>query len=171
MSQRDGFAVRKEAGIINRRRDFSARKHVTQGLLAGRLCENQVCFRDAIREGVHVKIEELLMYQTDLQVLPAGSTLFTEGESGDSMYVLVSGLADVMLRGKIVETATSGAILGEMAIIDNSPRAASVIARDDCSFIAINAERFNDLTREVPNFALHVMRAMADRLRRVDQML
>ena len=118
-----------------------------------------------------MKIEELLMYQTDLQVLPAGSTLFSEGDSGDSMYVLMSGTADVMLRGKVVETATSGAILGEMAIIDNSPRAASVIARDDCSFIAINAERFNDLTREVPNFAVHVMRAMADRLRRVDRML
>ncbi len=118
-----------------------------------------------------MKIEELLMYQTDLQVLPAGATLFAEGEPGDSMYVLVSGRADVMLRGKIVETATSGAILGEMAIIDNSPRAASVVARDECSFIAINAGRFNDLTREVPNFALHVMRAMADRLRRVDRLL
>ncbi len=171
MSQRADFVPCKEAGIINRRHWFTAQKHGAQQPVAQRLRENQVCFRDAIREGVHVKIEELLMYQTDLQVLPAGSTLFTEGESGDSMYVLVSGTADVMLRGKIVETATSGAILGEMAIIDNSPRAASVVARDDCSFIAINAKRFNDLTREVPNFALHVMRAMADRLRRVDRML
>lgn len=121
--------------------------------------------------GKTMKIEELLMYQTDVQVLPAGTTLFAEGDPGDSMYVLVSGTADVMLRGKVVETATSGAILGEMAIIDNSPRAATVVAREDCSFIVINAARFSDLTREVPNFALHVMRAMADRLRRVGKLL
>ena len=118
-----------------------------------------------------MKIEELLMYQTDVQVLPAGATLFAEGDPGDSMFVLVSGTADVILRGKVVESATSGSILGEMAIIDNSPRAASVVARDECSFIVINASRFSELTGEVPNFALHVMRAMADRLRRVGKLL
>ncbi|MEO8103892.1 MAG: cyclic nucleotide-binding domain-containing protein, partial [Betaproteobacteria bacterium] len=79
--------------------------------------------------------------------------------------------ADVLLRGKVVESATSGAILGEMAIIDNSPRAATVVAREDCSLIAINAPRFSALTREMPDFALHVMRAMADRLRRVGKLL
>ena len=118
-----------------------------------------------------MKIEELLMYQTDVLVLPVGHTLFSEGDAGDSMYVLVSGTADVMLRGKILETAKSGAILGEMAIIDNSPRAATVVAREDCSLIAINANRFSALNRDMPDFALHVMRAMADRLRRVGKLL
>ena len=118
-----------------------------------------------------MKIEELLLYQTDVMVLPVGHTLFSEGDSGDTMYVLVSGTADVLLRGKILETAKSGAILGEMAIIDNSPRAATVVAREDCSLIAINAARFSALTRDMPDFALHVMRAMADRLRRVGKLL
>ena len=118
-----------------------------------------------------MKIEELLMYQTDVLVLPVGHTLFSEGDPGDTMYVLVSGTADVLLRDKILETAKSGAILGEMAIIDNSPRAATVVAREDCSLIAINANRFSALTRDMPDFALHVMRAMADRLRRVGKLL
>ena len=83
----------------------------------------------------------------------------------------MAGTADVMLRGKVLETAKSGAILGEMAIIDNSPRAATVVAREDCSLIAINAHRFTALTRDIPDFALHVMRAMADRLRRVGKLL
>lgn len=118
-----------------------------------------------------MKIEDLLMYQTDVLVLPAGDTLFAEGEAGDSLYVVVSGTADVLIRGKVIETAKTGAILGEMAIIDNSPRSATVVAREDCSLIAINASRFTALTREVPDFALHVMRAMADRLRRVGKLL
>jgi len=118
-----------------------------------------------------MKIEEFLLHQTDVLVLPVGHTLFSEGDAGDSMYVLVSGTADVLLRGKVVESAKSGAILGEMSIIDNSPRAATVVAREDCSLIAINAARFSALTREMPDFALHVMRAMADRLRRVGKLL
>ncbi len=118
-----------------------------------------------------MKIEELMLYQTDVMLLPAGKPLFSEGDAGDSMYVLVSGTANVTLRGKVIENAKSGAILGEMAIIDNSPRSASVVAVDDCSLIAINASRFSALTREMPDFALHVMRAMADRLRRVGKLL
>ena len=118
-----------------------------------------------------MKIEDLLMYQTDVLVLPAGDTLFSEGDPGDSMYVVVSGTADVSIRGKVVETAQAGTIFGEMALIDNSPRAATVVARDDCSLIAINANRFSALTREMPDFGLHVMRSMADRLRRVGKLL
>ena len=118
-----------------------------------------------------MKMEELLLYQTDVLVLPAGETLFSEGDPGDTMYVVVSGTANVLIRGKLVETAQSGTIFGEMAIIDNSPRAATVVAREDCNLIAINANRFSALTRDMPDFALHVMRAMADRLRRVGRLL
>lgn len=118
-----------------------------------------------------MKIEDLLMYQTDVLVLPAGKTLFSEGDPGDAMYVVVSGIADVTIRGKLVETAQTGTIFGELAIIDSSPRSATVVAREDCSLIAINANRFTALTKEVPDFALHVMRSMADRLRRVGKLL
>ncbi len=118
-----------------------------------------------------MKIEDLLMHQTDVLMLPAGQTLFTEGEAGDTMYVLVSGTADILLRGKVIDTVTTGAVIGEMAIIDNSPRSATVVARDECSLLAIDAHRFGVLTRELPEFALYVMRAMADRLRRAGNML
>lgn len=116
-------------------------------------------------------LEDFMLHQTDVLALPAGQTLFAEGDKGDSMYVLVSGHADVLLRGKVVEQLESGAIFGELAIIDNTPRAATIVARDDCNFIAINAGRFRTLTRENPDFALHVMRAMADRLRHVGKLL
>jgi len=118
-----------------------------------------------------MKIEDLLMYQTDVLVVPAGDTVFSEGEPGDSMYVVVSGTAEISVRGKRVETAKTGTIFGEMALIDNSPRSATVVAVEDCSLIAINATRFSALTREAPDFALHVMRAMADRLRNAGRQL
>lgn len=112
-----------------------------------------------------MKLEEFLMHQTDIVSLPVGQTLFSEGDAGDSMYVLMAGRADVMIRGKVVETLEVGDIVGEMAIIDNAPRAATLVGREDCNFIAIDAHKFRELTAENPDFALHIMKAMATRLR------
>ncbi|MBL8521685.1 MAG: cyclic nucleotide-binding domain-containing protein [Betaproteobacteria bacterium] len=118
-----------------------------------------------------MKLEEFLMHQTDLVAVPVGHTVFSEGDPGHSMYVLMAGCADVMIRGKVVETLQPGDIVGEMAIIDDSPRAATLVAREDCNFIAIDDAKFRELTAENPDFALHVMRAMATRLRSVSTFL
>jgi CRP/FNR family cyclic AMP-dependent transcriptional regulator len=118
-----------------------------------------------------MNLEDLMMYQTDLVAIDKGDMLFSEGEKGDSMYVLMSGTADVIVHGKVVESAGVGAILGELAIIDNSPRSATVKATSDCNLVAIDASRFRDLVREVPDFPLYVMRSMATRLRKVGSLL
>jgi len=118
-----------------------------------------------------MNLEDLMMYQTDLLIVDAGKNLFKEGETGSSMYVLMSGSADVVVHGKVVESAKAGAILGELAIIDNSPRSATVVATSECNLIAIDAHRFGELVKEVPDFALYVMRGMAARLRKVGSLL
>ncbi len=118
-----------------------------------------------------MNLEDLLPYQTDLMVLPEGKTLFTEGESGQQMYVLISGSVEVKIRGKLVETAGPGVILGELAIIDNSPRSATAVATTECTLLALDADRFRLMARELPDFALDVMRGMAGRLRRTGQLL
>jgi CRP/FNR family transcriptional regulator, cyclic AMP receptor protein len=118
-----------------------------------------------------MKLEEFLMHQTDIVSLPTGHTLFAEGDTGDSMYVLMSGRADVSIRGTVVDTLNMGDIVGELAIIDDAPRAATLIAREECNLIAINASKFRELTAENPDFALHIMRAMAQRLRSVGKLL
>jgi CRP-like cAMP-binding protein len=118
-----------------------------------------------------MKLEEFLMHQTDIVSLPVGHTLFNEGDTGEAMYVLMAGRVDVMIRGKIVETMQPGDIAGEMAIIDNAPRAATLVAREDCNFIAINQQKFRELTLQNPDFALHLMKAMAQRLRDLGKLL
>jgi len=118
-----------------------------------------------------MNLEDLMMYQTDLVALDAGENLFTEGEKGDTMYVLMAGTADVLVHGKVVESAQAGAILGELAIIDNSPRSATVVATSECNLLAIDDRRFRTLVKELPDFALYVMRSMATRLRKVGSLL
>lgn len=118
-----------------------------------------------------MNLEDLLPYQTDLMILPQGAALFNEGERGTEMYVLISGSMEVKIRGKLVETAAPGVILGEMAIMDDSPRSATAVATAECSLLAIDASRFKEMARDVPDFALDVMRGMAVRLRRTGQLL
>lgn len=118
-----------------------------------------------------MNLAELFRHETDLQALPAGQALFREGEHGDLMYVLMSGTAEVSVHGRAVETAEPGAIFGEMAMIDDLSRSATVIAKSDCKLLAIQRNRFNFLIQQTPNFALYVMKIMADRLRVTDSYL
>lgn len=115
-----------------------------------------------------MNLAELFRHQTDLQVLSAGQTLFREGDQGDLMYVLMSGTAEVIVNNRVVETACAGAIVGEMAMIDDGARSATLVAKSDCKLLPIDRKRFNFLIQQTPHFALHVMRVIADRLRRTD---
>ena len=118
-----------------------------------------------------MNLAELFRHETDLQVLAAGQALFKEGEQGDLMYVLIAGTAEISVRNRVVETAEVGAILGEMAMIDDEARSATVTAKSECKLMPIERKRFNFLIQQTPNFALHVMRVIANRLRRTDALL
>lgn len=114
----------------------------------------------------------LFQHETDLLQIPAGQPLFKAGDDLNStMYVLMSGIAEVLVNGKVVESAVPGAILGEMAMIDQGVRSATVLAKTDCKFVVIGRKRFDFLIQQTPNFALAVMRVIANRLRRTDSSL
>lgn len=111
----------------------------------------------------------LFQHETDLLEVPAGQPLFKEGDDlNDTMYVLMGGTAEIMVKGKVVEAARPGSILGEMAMIDQGVRSATVQAKTDCRFVVIGRRRFNFLVQQTPNFALAVMRVIANRLRKSD---
>ena len=99
----------------------------------------------------------------------AGDVVFAEGDKGDAMYVVRSGELNIERNGKIIETVGPGGVFGEMALIDGSPRVATVRAKTDCEVAPINEKSFLFLVHETPYFAVAVMRTLADRLRRMDQ--
>jgi CRP/FNR family cyclic AMP-dependent transcriptional regulator len=111
---------------------------------------------------------KLFGHETDLKVLAAGQTLFNEGETGNLMYVLMSGTAEIRVNSKVVEYAEAGAIVGEMGMIDEGTRSATVMAKSDCKFLPVDRNRFDHHVLHTPGFAQHVMQVIADRLRRAD---
>ncbi len=103
--------------------------------------------------------------------LQSGLVLFSEGEAGTSMYVLMEGSAAICVGGEVIEVAGPGSLLGEMALVNSSVRSATVITRSDCRVISIDRVQFDALVRESPQFARHVMSVMADRLRHMNERL
>jgi len=95
-----------------------------------------------------------------------GEVVFAEGDKGDFMYVVRSGELEIVRDGIVAETLGPGGIFGEMALIDGSPRSATVRAKTDCEVAPINEKSFVFLVHETPYFAVAVMRTLADRLRR-----
>jgi CRP-like cAMP-binding protein len=99
----------------------------------------------------------------------AGDVIFAEGDKGDAMFVVRTGEVTIERGGRVMETLSGGGVFGEMALIDGSPRSATVRAKTDCEVAPINEKTFLFLVHETPFFAIAVMRTLADRLRRMDE--
>lgn len=101
----------------------------------------------------------------DLVEFPAGAVIITEGLEGNHMYVVMQGEVSISLKNKLLATAGPGEIVGEMALINAEIRSATVTAITDCVLASIDQGSFDALLRHVPDFSLHVMNVLADRLK------
>lgn len=101
----------------------------------------------------------------DHLVVPAGETIFEEGQPGDSMYVIIEGAVNLTSGDDMYGPLGPGELFGEMSLIDNQPRSLDAIAAADTKLAEVDERRFLFLVNETPMFALHVMGVMADRLR------
>lgn len=105
---------------------------------------------------------------------PKGRTIVAEGETSQSLYVLLSGRAKVQrsdTEGKEVILAVlgPGECFGEMSLIDDAPRSASVITIESCDFMSINKESFKSMLVSSPEISMRIMKGLVKRLREADK--
>jgi len=97
----------------------------------------------------------------------AGQFIFKAGDPGETMYIITEGEVDILDgSGTALDTAGPGSIVGELALIDDEPRSATVVAKTDCRLVSLDRKRFQYMVQETPFFALAVMKVLADRLRK-----
>jgi CRP/FNR family transcriptional regulator, cyclic AMP receptor protein len=102
--------------------------------------------------------------------------LFHQGDIGDSAYIVIGGQADVILstdRGEVVVwTVKRNDIVGEVAILCDVPRTASVKAKEDLEVLKISKDLFFRMISEFPQMSVEIMRELAARLyRTTDQLM
>lgn len=103
-----------------------------------------------------------------IREVSAGGAIFSEGEPGDVMYVVLEGEIDIRVGGESIQTALPGDLVGEMALIDTKARSATALAASDCRLAAVDEQEFINMVQKNPFFSLHVLRVLAERLRRMD---
>jgi len=108
---------------------------------------------------------EVFKDSEDILEYPAGTVIAVEGEQGNQMYVVMKGEVTISFHGRNMALAGPGEIVGEMALINSNVRSATVTAKTDCRLALIDQASFNSLLRYVPDFSLHVMKVLTERLR------
>jgi len=101
--------------------------------------------------------------------VPAGNVIFSKGETGDCMYIVQSGVIDMVIGDKVIETLGPNEALGFMSMIDDLPRSSTARAREACELSLVDARTFRFMVDEVPNFATYIMGVLARRIRGMSQ--
>jgi CRP-like cAMP-binding protein len=111
--------------------------------------------------------------ETQLQLLhlSGGETLLRQGERGDCLYVLIYGRLRVFVEDPngaelVVGEVAPGEIVGEMAVLSNEPRSATVRAIRDSELVMFSKEVFDRLLEKYPQAMMQITRQIVDRLQR-----
>jgi CRP/FNR family transcriptional regulator, cyclic AMP receptor protein len=100
---------------------------------------------------------------------PAGSVIFNKGDPGICMYVVQSGMIEMVIGDKVIEACGPNEAIGFMSVIDDAPRSSTARVKEAVELSVIDKRKFRFMIDEVPNFALYIMGAMARRIRGMGQ--
>jgi CRP-like cAMP-binding protein len=118
---------------------------------------------------------KLLAFTSERLTFASGAVLFREGERGDSAYLILSGKVDVNLnspQGPVtVAQIKEHNIVGEMALLGDIPRTATIVATEPVETLRIRKDQFFQLLRDLPQMTLEIMRELAARLNNANREL
>src|SRR5881394_4527026 len=105
---------------------------------------------------------------------PKNAVVLTEGEMGDSLYMIQSGKVKVFIgdqegREMILKILGPGDFFGEMSMIDKQPRSASITTLESAVFLVLSHSSFEKCVEKIPRIANMVMRVLAQRVREADK--
>jgi len=99
----------------------------------------------------------------------AGHEIAKEGEGSLALHLILTGSADVTLRGQPVRTLHAGDYFGEISLIDGRPRSATVTAAEDLTTLAVPHLGFQQLLEDEPGFAAGLLKLLCARLREAER--
>ncbi|MEI7895144.1 MAG: Crp/Fnr family transcriptional regulator [Myxococcales bacterium] len=106
---------------------------------------------------------------------PAGHLLFREGEPGSEMFVIQSGLVQVLKRvggeDRPLATLGRGDFVGEMAILNGKPRVASALVVEDAQCVVLDGAMLETMVTRSPEIAVRLIKKLASRLDAADELI
>lgn len=119
---------------------------------------------------------KLLAFASQRMTYKPGAALFRQGDPGDAAYIVIEGSAEVVVGNGnggelVVAEIARNQIVGEIAILCDVPRTATIRARDGLTALKITKEVFLRLMRDFPDIGMEVLRTLAQRLEHTTQQL
>ena len=115
------------------------------------------------------------LYQRFGKTVPAGTVLFREGESGNQMFVILSGKVRISKRIGDVEKPLAilpaGEFFGEMAILNNEPRSATAEVVEESKLLVIDPKTFEAMIKGNSEIAIRMIKKLAARLRQANEQI
>ncbi len=104
------------------------------------------------------------------QTVATKNVVFKEGDKGDALYIVKSGKVNILKRNSagvdsVLVSLGKGAVIGDMAIIDEQPRSASVATIQDTVFLIITKDDFRNLLAQEPEISFQILKLSTERLR------
>ena len=113
-------------------------------------------------------LDPLKLFQVEQSTLfKDGQTIFSEGDQGESMYVVKSGAVVLKHNNKLLETLKPGEIFGELGLLDASGRSASVTTLEPTEVLAIHNEDLRALAKASPEVLWKIVEALCERIRQL----
>jgi CRP/FNR family transcriptional regulator, cyclic AMP receptor protein len=100
--------------------------------------------------------------------VPDRGVIMRQGEPGWECFVIAEGQAKATVRGSGSASLGPGDVMGEMCLLDNGPRSATVTARTDMHLLVLSSRNFSALIDQVPLVARRIMAALAGRVREAE---
>ncbi len=118
---------------------------------------------------------KLLAFASEMVSFQDGDIVFNSGDSADYAYVIMEGAVDIVTeteKGPVVSfTLSQNQLIGELGLLNNTPRIATLIANGNLLAMKITAEMFFRILRENSEVALDVIRMLSNKLSRTDEQL
>lgn len=131
-----------------------------------RLNKNEALMRIPLfRYLTYAEVMKLVAVST-VRTYPEGTTVFEEGAPGTTMLILLSGKVNVRKNGQIIASRSKGEFIGELALFNQVPRSASVIAAESTQAMTLHRPDFLALLRKEPSIAVKLLWAMNQELNR-----
>lgn len=100
---------------------------------------------------------------------PKDYTIFTEGQEGRALYIVVSGRVRVHLGNRDLAELDEGACFGEMSLFDSEPRSASITTLEPCDCLVLTQQQLYDAIDETPGIAINIIRLLSRRIRELNR--
>ena len=105
----------------------------------------------------------------DEVTMTAGTIIIEQGQTGREAFVIVDGEVTVKRNNRKVATLAPGSIVGEMSLLDDGPRTATVECDTKCTLLVIDQRRFRGVVEEIPSITHKVLGSLASRIRELDR--